>query len=78
MPLTLSPDLIFTLLCMESGVCTNVLTGIKKTNDGTLPNFIKEKSTHPEGATVNQHPPAHPQGWMLSGQETVFCWVPAH
>jgi hypothetical protein len=27
-------------------------------------------------ATVNQHPPAHHEGWMVSGQETVFCWVP--
>jgi hypothetical protein len=27
-------------------------------------------------ATVNQHPPAHHEGWMESGQETVFCWVP--
>ncbi len=24
-------------------------------------------------ATVNQ---AHHEGWMVSGQETVFCWVP--
>jgi hypothetical protein len=24
-------------------------------------------------ATVNQHP----QVWMVSGQETIFCWVPA-
>ncbi len=27
-------------------------------------------------ATVNQHPPAHHEGWMVSGQETIFCWVP--
>jgi hypothetical protein len=27
-------------------------------------------------ATVNQHPPAHHEGWMVSGQETVFCWLP--
>ncbi len=27
------------------------------------------------GATVNQHPQAHHEGWMVSGQETVFCWV---
>ncbi len=26
--------------------------------------------------TVKQHPPAHREGWMVSGQETVFCWVP--
>jgi hypothetical protein len=25
---------------------------------------------------VNQHPPAHHEGWMVSGQETDFCWVP--
>jgi hypothetical protein len=24
---------------------------------------------------VNQHPPAHHEGWMVSGQATVFCWV---
>jgi hypothetical protein len=27
-------------------------------------------------ATVNQHPPVHCEGWMISGHETVFCWVP--
>jgi len=27
-------------------------------------------------ATVNQHPPAHHEGWMVSGEEAVFCWVP--
>ncbi len=26
-------------------------------------------------ARVNQHPPAHQEGWMVSGQEMVFCWV---
>ncbi len=29
-----------------------------------------------EWATVNQHPPAHREGWMVGGQGTVFCWVP--
>jgi hypothetical protein len=29
-------------------------------------------------ATVNQHQPAHHEGWRISGQETVFCWVPVH
>jgi hypothetical protein len=24
---------------------------------------------------VNQHPPVHDEGWMVKGQETVFCWV---
>jgi hypothetical protein len=28
-------------------------------------------------ATVKQHPPAHHEGWMVSGQETAFCWIPA-
>jgi hypothetical protein len=28
-------------------------------------------------ATVNQqHPPVQHEGWMVSRQETVFCWVP--
>jgi hypothetical protein len=27
-------------------------------------------------ATVNQHPPVHREGWMVSGQETIFRWVP--
>jgi hypothetical protein len=32
---------------------------------------------YPNGlATVNRHPPAHREGWMISGQETVFCWIP--
>jgi len=26
--------------------------------------------------TANQHPPAHHEGWMVSGAETVFCWIP--
>jgi len=26
--------------------------------------------------TVNGHAPAHHEGWMVSGQETIFCWVP--
>jgi hypothetical protein len=29
-----------------------------------------------EGATVNQHPPVHHQGWMICDQETVFCRLP--
>jgi len=28
------------------------------------------------GATVNQHPSGHHEGWMISGQQIVFCWVP--
>jgi hypothetical protein len=27
-------------------------------------------------SSVNQHPPAHDERWMVSGQETVICWVP--
>jgi hypothetical protein len=27
------------------------------------------------GHTSNQHPPACHEGWMVSDQETVFCWV---
>jgi len=27
-------------------------------------------------AAVKQHPPEHHEGWMVSGQETVLCWVP--
>jgi hypothetical protein len=27
-------------------------------------------------AMNQQHPPAHREGWMISGQETVFCWIP--
>jgi hypothetical protein len=34
--------------------------------------FSKKKE-----ATVNQHPTTHDEGWMVSGQETVFCRVPA-
>ncbi len=40
--------------------------------------FLKE--TGEDGstkcATVNQHPPAHCEGWMVGGQEIVFWWVP--
>jgi hypothetical protein len=31
---------------------------------------------HGGGVTVNQHPPVNHEGWMISGQEIVFCWVP--
>jgi hypothetical protein len=27
-------------------------------------------------ATVNQHLPAHHEGWMVNGEETVFCRIP--
>jgi hypothetical protein len=30
------------------------------------------------GVTVNQHPPMHHEGWMISGLETVFCYVPVN
>jgi hypothetical protein len=30
------------------------------------------------GPTVNQHTPVHHEGGMVSGQGTVFCWVPVH
>jgi hypothetical protein len=30
-------------------------------------------------ATMNQqHRPVHHEGWMISDQETIFCWVPVH
>jgi hypothetical protein len=29
-----------------------------------------------EKARVNQQPPGHHGGWSVSGQETLFCWVP--
>jgi hypothetical protein len=25
---------------------------------------------------LNQHPPAHNEGWMIIDEETVFCWIP--
>jgi len=30
------------------------------------------------GATVNQHPWVHHEGWMINCLETVFCYVPVH
>jgi len=29
-------------------------------------------------ATVNRHRPGRHEGWMVSGQETVFCWLAVH
>jgi hypothetical protein len=29
-----------------------------------------------KGMRVNQHPLAHHKGWMVSGEETIFCWLP--
>jgi hypothetical protein len=34
------------------------------------------KESENNGARMNQHPPVHQEGWMVSGQETVFFWVP--
>jgi hypothetical protein len=25
---------------------------------------------------VNKQPPAHHEGWMVGGQETLFHWIP--
>jgi hypothetical protein len=27
------------------------------------------------GARGYQHTPAHKEGWMISGQEIILCWV---
>jgi hypothetical protein len=35
---------------------------------------LKERQKN--GARMNQHPPVHLEGWMVSGQETVFFWIP--
>jgi hypothetical protein len=43
------------------------ISRVQNQPDYTCPNY--------QWATVNQHPPAHLEGWMISGQETVFCWV---
>ncbi len=37
--------------------------------------WIPVKET-PLYITANQHRPAQHEGWMVSGLETVFCWVP--
>jgi hypothetical protein len=34
------------------------------------------KTVLTEGGRVNQQPPALHEGWMVSGQETLFYWVP--
>jgi len=26
-------------------------------------------------ARVNQHPPVHHEGWMVSAQDIILCWV---
>jgi len=33
----------------------------------------KKNKKHVIRATTNQHPPEYHEGWMVSGQETVFC-----
>jgi hypothetical protein len=37
--------------------------------------FENSQRSGKEWAIMNQHPPAHHEGWMISDQETVFCWV---
>jgi hypothetical protein len=34
------------------------------------------KQWNPRLLCLNQYPPVDHEGWMVSGQETVFCWVP--
>jgi hypothetical protein len=35
--------------------------------------FCSLGHTEPASTSIHQHPN---EGWMVSGQETVFCWVP--
>jgi hypothetical protein len=37
---------------------------------------FKKKFVPYKLAKVNQHPPVYHEGWMISCQETVFCWLP--
>jgi hypothetical protein len=46
---------------------------IEKSVDKYVCMYVKVLSL----ATVNQYPPGHREVWMVGGQETVFCWVPA-
>jgi hypothetical protein len=53
-------------------------TGI---NNSSTPNWVPTQSWLLWGhgmATVNQHPPVHHDGWMVSGQETAFCSLGNH
>jgi hypothetical protein len=57
---------------MRYVMCLNTTFGVEQpgpqcANTNRTPNYIVS-------ATVNS--PAHHEGWMVSGQETVFCWVP--
>jgi hypothetical protein len=45
-----------------------------KFQPNSTPNFSPIST--PNNSTVNQQPLAHHEGWMIRGQETVFCWVP--
>ncbi len=71
----LCPQIWFLLCFIWSLESAPMFLWALKNKDGTLPNFIKEKSTHPEGARGNQHPPAHLEEWMLSGQRPVFIYI---
>jgi hypothetical protein len=37
--------------------------------------FAESHSPNGNWATVNQQPPAHHEGWMVEGQETLFHWL---
>ncbi len=80
----LTKTLLFDSLQVSSGYNKNKLKMYKgRVHYGGLPDLRslrqiggrKPESSH-RLATMNQHPPAHHEGWMVSGQETVFCWVP--
>jgi hypothetical protein len=44
-------------------------------NEINLSTKEKPCTVQPRSARVNQHAPVDREGWMASGQETVFCWV---
>jgi hypothetical protein len=43
---------------------------------GYITIFFIKKTTAKDMIIVNQHAPAHHEGWLVSGYITVFCWVP--
>jgi len=42
-----------------------------------VPSQISQETTKKWGQRepAVRHPPVHHEGWMVSGQKTVFCWV---
>jgi hypothetical protein len=65
--------ILFNLLTQGAQHITILIPIIQK--HGSEATFSFANSLAANWLTANPHSPVHHEGWMISGQETVFCWV---